>query len=280
MKKKITIVVALVLAVAMVTGGLFAAGVGAESLPSSKAAAQVKDITILSWVAAPPDNTPAWSTILGQSIKTPNQKDLFIDVSLESGLYTRTLVKSKRTAADDEDWDTSVAHAEIDVRVVIDEGTPNERIASPSDVVFNMREQTLSAKFMGIFTGDCFNVVLADPQIDNDSDGDINEDPIDGIDNDEDGFVDEDGPDYIITINYDCLEPEELDLILDTMSANSFNFVIDQLTPGVHTVSVQARIDVNGSAEEGEFEAKAMIGNGSVVIEVVRMIQDAEWLID
>lgn len=237
MRKSIVIAIAVVLVVAL--GAV--AGVAANSLPASKATAQVKDLTILEWTSA----NVTWTTILEQNIKTPNQKDLFIDVSLESGLYTLTLVRSKRTYAGDPNWDTSTAHAQIDVRVVIDEGTANERFASPGDVVFNMREQTLSAKFMGIFTGAC---LIVDPVT------------------------------HAVSINYTCLEPEELELILDTMSANSFNFVIDQLTPGVHTISVQARIETNGSAEEGEFEAKAMIGHGSVTIEVVRMIQGEDWL--
>jgi len=136
----------------------------------------------------------------------------------------------------------------------------------------------LSAKFMGIFTGASL-IVTEDPnQVDNDGDGLFSEDPIDGIDNDGDGLIDEDSPEYIVTINYALLEPEELQLILDTMSANSFNFVIDQLTAGVHTVSVQARIKANGSAEEGSFDAMATIGHGSVTIEVVRMIQNEDWL--
>jgi hypothetical protein len=272
MRKWIATALAVALVVTLAIGGL----VSAESLPSSKAAAQVKDINILSWT----DSSSDWSTILEQSIKTPNQKDLFMGVSLESGLYTRTLVKSKRNSEGDPDWDTSTAHAQIDVRVVVDEGTADERIASPSDVVFNMREQTLSAKFMGIFTGDA--IIVEEVPVDNDGDGLFNEDPVDEVDNDGDGLVDEDPEDYehVVTIDYELLEPEELELILDTMTANSFNFVMDQLTPGVHTVSVQARIDVNGAAEEGEFEARAMIGNGSLVIEVVRMIQGADWLID
>ncbi len=237
MKKLIAISVALVLILAAV-----AIPASAASLPSSKAAAEVSELTLIDWTEA-----EAWDTILEQSIKTPNQKDLFIDVSLETGLYTRTLVKSKRNFEGDPDWDTSRAKAQVQVRVVIDEGTPDERDASPESVVFNMREQTLSAKFMGIFTGASFTV-----------------DPVT----------------HQVTINYETLEPEELELVLETISANSFNFVIDQLTPGVHTVSVQARIATNGEAEEGEYEAKALVGKGSVVIEVVRMIQGAEWLVD
>lgn len=270
MKKTIAIALVTALVVTLVGVGLVAT---AESLPSSKATAKVSELTLIDWTVE-----EDWTTILEQSIKTPNKKDLFIDVSLETGLYTRTLVKSKRNEEVDPDWDTSKAKAEIQVRVVIDEGTADERDASPTPVVFNMREQTLSAKFMGIFTGDCLNVVPADPQIDNDEDGSVNEDPLDGIDNDEDGLIDEDGPDYVITINYDCLEPEELELTLETLSANSFGFVIDDLTPGVHTISVQARIATNGEADEGEWEAKALVGKGSVLIEVVRMINQSDLL--
>jgi len=258
-KKTIVIAFVTALVVTLVGVGFVA---NAEGLPSSKAAAKVSELTLLTWEPEAPSETPpgemdenipdvdyegSWTMILEQSIKTPNQKDLFIDVSLETGLYTRTLVRSKRTSADDEDWDTSRAKAEIRVRVLIDEDTDNERAASPGSVVFDMRNQTLSAKFMGIFTADCFEV-----------------DPGTGE----------------VTLIYECLEPEELDLILHTLAASSFNFVIDQLTPGVHTVSVQAKIFANGSAEEGQYEAMAMVGKGSVVIEVVRMIQDADWLID
>jgi hypothetical protein len=242
MKKTIVIALVTALVVTFVGVGLVAT---AENLPSSKATAKVSELTLIDWTVE-----EDWTTILEQSIKTPNKKDLFIDVSLETGLYTRTLVKSKRNDAGDPDWDTSRARAEIQVRVVIDEGTADERDASPTPVVFNMREQTLSAKFMGIFTAECFVV------------------------NPDTGEV---------TLIYDCLEPEELELILETLSANSFGFVIDELTPGVHTVSVQARIATNGEAEEGEWEAEALVGKGSVLIEVVRMINQSDlldWLIE
>jgi len=259
MKK--TIVIALVTALVVTLVGAALVG-NAEGLPSSKSAANVSELTLLEWEPEAPSETPPWeidenipdvdyegdwTTILEQSIKTPNQKDLFIDVSLETGLYTRTLVRSKQTSEANDDWDTSRAKAEIRVRVVIDKDTANQRLASPGSVVFDMRNQTLSAKFMGIFTADCFEV-----------------DPDTGE----------------VTLNYECLLPEELDLILHTLAASSFNFVIDQLTPGAHTVSVQAKIFANGSAQAGQYEAMAMVGKGSVVIEVVRMIQGAEWLID
>ena len=264
MKKSIVIAVAVALVVTLGAGAVWASNTG---IRASKATVQVSELTLLEWEPqAPSRNTSenmtgnipeepyngSWTTILTQNIKTPNQKDLIIDVSLETGLYTRTLVKSKRKSATDPDWDTSTAHANVMVRVGIDgeyaEGALNVQqpgVAFPRAVTFNEREQTLSAKFMGIFTGECLEV--------NQTTGNV-------------------------TINYTCLEPEELDLILNTLSANAFNFVVADLTPGNHVITVEAKIMANGAAEEGQYEAMALVGQGSVVIELVRMVKGENYL--
>jgi len=302
MKNKKTIkAIAPVLLVAMLVVGAVAVWGAGSGIKASKASAKVSELALLEWEPEAPSGTPPgemdesipedpydgeWTTILTQNIKTPNQKDLIVDVSLETGLYTRTLVKSKRNYEGDPDWDSSMAHSKVMVRVGVDgnyatvkPGVAQEAgVAFPRAVTFNEREQALSAKFMGIFTGDCL-IVTEDPtQIDNDGDGLFSEDPADGIDNDGDYKIDEDGIEYIITINYTCLEPEELDLILNTMSANSFNFVVADLEPGNHDITVEAKIIANGAAEEGEYEAMAMVGQGSVVIESVRMVKGEDYL--
>ena len=264
MKKLILIALAVVLVVALGAGAVWAQ----NGIRASKATAKVSELTLLEWEPQAPSETPpggmnesipetayngTWTTILTQNIKTPNQKDLIIDVSLETGLYTRTLVKSKRNYEGDPEWDSSTAHAKVMVRVGVDgnyttvgKGVAQEAgVAFPRAVTFNEREQTLSAKFMGIFTGDC---LIVDPGT-----GEV-------------------------SINYTCLEPEELDLILNTMSANSFNFVVADLTPGNHVITVEAKIIANGAAEEGEYEAMAMVGQGSVVIELVRMMKGEDYL--
>ena len=227
MNKSIVIAVALALVVVLGAGVVWAS----NSQPASKATAKVGDIYIIN------STDMAWDTILEQDIKTPNQKDLFIDVSLECGLYTQTHVKSKGG-----NKDTATAEAMVKVRVLVDGDE-----AYPGKVVFNYREQTLSAKFMGIFTGECLDV-----------------DPVN----------------HTVTINYTCLEPEELNLTLDTMSANSFNFIMDDLTSGVHTVEVQAMIDTTAVAGAGTAEAWATIGRGSVTIELVRMIKGEDILLE
>jgi hypothetical protein len=262
MKRPITIALVVTLAVALLVSGV----VYGSGIRASKATVKVSELTLLEWAPEDPSEagpggltessanyTGNWTTILTQNIKTPNQKDLIIDVSLETGLYTRTHVKSKRSYEGDPDWDSSTAHANVMVRVCVDGnyatvGVGEEQeagVAFPRAVTFNEREQTLSAKFMGIFTAECIEV-----------------DPDTGA----------------VTLNYTCLEPEELELILDTMSANSFNFVVADLTPGNHVITVEAKIEANGAAEEGKFEAMAMVGQGSVTIELVRMVKAEDYL--
>ena len=75
----------------IVLAGLAIGGAAAQSSqPSSKVTAAVSSVTILQ----PTEGETEWTTILSNTLKTANQKDLFVDVSLECGLYTDTLVKS------------------------------------------------------------------------------------------------------------------------------------------------------------------------------------------
>ncbi len=264
MKKIIVIGLVLVLVLTLGAGAVWANGNG---IRASKATAMVSELTLIDWDPAEPsgddpedmdasipedDYESEWTPILTQNIKTPNQKDLFIGVSLETGLYTRTLVKSKRNFEGDPAWDSSTAHATVMVRVGVDGnyataavGVQEPGVAFPREVTFNEREQTLSAKFMGIFTAAFIEV-----------------DPVTGA----------------VNLRYDLLEPEELDLILNTLSANSFNFVVADLTPGNHVITVEAKILANGAADAGKYEAMALVGQGSVVIESVRMMKFEDYL--
>lgn len=132
MKKLILIALAVVLVVALGAGAVWAN----SSQPASKATAKVGEIAVIN------STTMGWTTILEQDIRAPNGKDLFIDVSLQCGLYTQTDVKSKGG-----NKDTSNADAMISVRVLVD-GTP----AEPGEVVFSRRYQELSATLQGIIT--------------------------------------------------------------------------------------------------------------------------------
>lgn len=208
----------------------------AQNQPSSKFTAQVGMINVMNELSVTTNSshstTGTWSTVLRNRLKTPNQKDLAIGVSLEVGLLTGTVVKSKLGTSD-----TSLAMAAVEVRVLVD-GVE----ALPGQVTFGRRTQTLTATFMGLIDG-CLTV---------------------------------DTNTWSVVINYDCVQPEVLELLLDTMNANAFNFLLADIPAGVHDIQVQARINLGAAAQTGSARARALIGNGSMTVESVRMIRNED----
>ncbi len=193
--------------------------------PSAKFSAQVSKVTLITWKTV----NGFEREILSTSIKTPNKKDLLIGVSLETGLYTNTLVKDKYTGALDTS-DTSNAVAGIKIEVLLD-GKP----VAPSPVIYDRRDQILSAKLGGILSA-CTDL---------DGDGHI-------------------------TLDECTLLDEEIQLILDTMGAHHFNFVAPNVSPGEHTLTVVATIEIKATYQNGYAEAKALVGKGSLTVEEVR----------
>jgi len=209
-------------------------GYAQNSQPSSKVTAKTANLTLLPETHV----TGAWQTLLSNKIKTANQKDLFIHASFEVGLYTDTLVRSKGMVSD-----TSTAKATVKVRVVLDPGTAAERVVEPGEVVYGRRSQTLSATLEGAIAG-CLTIATN----------------IDGS--------------LSIVLDPLCVQPEVVQLILDTMDAASFSFVAVNVPQGVHTVAVQAQIETSGTAQNGTFVATGMIGKGAVTVESVRLIKN------
>ena len=130
--------------------------------------------------------------------------------------------------------DTSTANAAVRARVLVD-----GIVAQPGEVTFCRRTQELTAVFGGILQ----------------SCQDLNLDGI--ISSDECTFTD-----------------EELNLVLDTMNANSFAYVLENVGSGVHHVEVQIMIDAGGSAQAGSFDGYATVGKGSLSVEEIRLIKD------
>jgi hypothetical protein len=117
---------------------LFAIGILALASPSAlaqpaKATAKVGNVNVLNVTSF------GWTTILSGTIMTAQENALFIDVSLETGIYTQTKTRSNGNK------DTSGAEATIKVQVLVD-GVP----AYPGDVVFDRQSQTLSETLGGI----------------------------------------------------------------------------------------------------------------------------------
>jgi hypothetical protein len=137
--------------------------------------------------------------------------------------------------------DTSVARSAVQIRVLVD-GVPVE----PGAVVFGRRNQTLSATLEGQIA----NALTVDPTT------------------------------GAIVIDETLVVAEQIELILATMDAAAFNFVGINVPQGVHTIKVQARIRTGGSAEDGEYESKALVGKGSMTVESVRLIKDDNVILD
>jgi hypothetical protein len=129
--------------------------------------------------------------------------------------------------------DTASASATLEVRLLID-GDAN--VAYPNWVVYDKRAQTLSATLGGVIS----------------SCQDLN-------------------GDGVITVGTECVVTDEMiELILETMAAHHYNFIVANLSPGTHTVEVQVRIDTTDGAGAGTASAMAGVGRGSLSVEEVR----------
>ena len=70
----------------------------------------------------------------------------------------------------------------------------------------------------------------------------------------------------IQTLNSD----QSIELILDTLEAASFSFVDVDVPVGVHSITVQARVDTGGVPD---FAAFGLVGKGTLTVESVRLIK-------
>jgi hypothetical protein len=70
------------------------------------------------------------------------------------------------------------------------------------------------------------------------------------------------------------LNEQTIELLIATMSANAFNFILEDVSSGEHHIEIQARI--SSLTTGSDSTAKAAVGKGSVTIEEVRMTHDTE----
>lgn len=192
--------------------------------------------------------TGGWQKVLSANIHTAQQKDLIASASLETGLYTQTQVKGKNGSTD-----SSSANAQIELRVLVDlyaDGNGSaidetgavasgyDLVAAPGHVVFDKRMQTLSATLGGVLES-CTDTNL-------------------------DGTID---------VRTECtFTDEQIELVLGTMAAHHFNFVIPNLPSGTHRVVLQARISSGSSTQSGSASANGLVGKGSFTVEEVRAV--------
>lgn len=228
-------------------------GFGSAFAASAKATAKCGDISVVQL-------GDGYTPIFTQTIRTPNGGDLFIDVSLECGMMTNLQVMTKRAKRA-----LKRAEGTVMVRVMVD-----GMEADPGEIVFARRNHKMIAQFAGDMS-ECITIEPVIPEEPEDPPAEPpEEEPI---------------QEYIAVIDEECIQPATLELILDTMTANSFNFIASDLSSGEHTIIVQAKVSYiektqmdAGSNARGAVSA--YLGNGSVTIEAVKMIKDEDVVME
>lgn len=224
---------------------------GAASLPSSKAAVSMGQLIDLGALASTTGSSLAdttYKTVMTALIKTSNQADLSADVAVQCGLVTDTTVKSKTGTSD-----SSSAKGSVTVRVK----TTNQ---STSQVRYFYPTESGGTESNPAGVTYCSRVQQLDAK-----------------------FAGLNCTADLTTGVVTCTDPESLQLILATLNANSFNYLLPDMSPGVWKIEVQARaksaVSLSGSGL-GAASANAFVGLGSTRVETLRLIKDANTSVD
>ena len=158
------------------------------------------------------NNNGQWFTVMNASVKTSTNKTLFVSPSLVTGLYTNTQVKGGSSGTSQ----TATAVASVAVRVLLD----------CSNCVGVGLAQTPAATFTAAGYPDVAGSgIVFDARIQQMT-----------------ATLGSVITSTCITDLTTCT-PEQIDLILSTTSAHSFNFILPTVGSGTHTITVQARLD-------------------------------------
>ena len=200
-----------------------------------------------------------WFTVMNTSVKTSTTTDLFISPSLVTGLYTETQVKGSSSGTSQ----TSAATGSVAVRVLIDCSTC---ATTPGTAQSGSATYTAAAQPDPNGTGVVFDARIQQLT----------------------ATLGQVITSTCLTAN-NCTN-EQIDLVLNTTSAHTFNFVLLNVGSGVHTITVQARLDAgqvctntnnNGTGgvacnntvntSLGSSVAAALFGVGSVIVQPVHL---------
>ena len=239
----------LLITLAAVTTIALAAPADAQS---SKAAWRFKELVALSANTGGTTDT-GWVDILTTHIKTPNAKELAIGASIQCGLVTDTTVRSKNG-----DLDSSASRGRIKIRIKITQPDGSVVYAQPNNGADLVTDISLDNAGGGLTYCDRYQKLEA---------------KFSGLNCTAD----------LTTGVVTCADPEELRLLLKTLSANHFNFIHANAVPGVQTVTVQARAQAGmllGGTQLGAASAEAFVGAGALSVETIRLIKDADGTTD
>lgn len=261
------------LLLAVVVLALGAVGLAQNNLPSSKATADISTLVKCTMTVDTNDDGTAvlpnscvdlytgatvatdkeWIEIMSKPMKLSNSQSLFVSPSLVSGLYTRTRTKTQTGSIS-----TAQAMGAVYLKAVLipaNGGDPIvaaplsackagvlgcEQVSGDWGVVLDSRIQTLTQEL-----STCVIDVTT----------------IDG------------------TNNGTCTFTSTIDLILDTTSAHTFNFIFPNVGQGIYTVKIYAAVGSGATilAGSGSAVGASAFGLGSLQVESVRLVHDFQF---
>lgn len=192
-------------------------------------------------VVETPDN---FVTIMSSPMKVSNSQSLFVSPSLVTGLYTNTTTKTKTGSIS-----TAVAAGAVYMRAVLTDSAGNVlQIADP--------------------VGICTNDVLGCQQS---SRGDF------GVTLDSRiQTLSQTLSDCVVTVGTStgsCSFDSTLQLILQTTSAHTFNFIFPNVGVGTYNVAIQVAVNSGATVSgSGTAVGAAAFGLGSLAVESVRLV--------
>lgn len=173
-------------------------------------------------------------TLAEVQLKTTKKKDLIVSVSAECALMTDTKVKARDILPIDRDL------ASIEVWIEI---TPEDSLLLDGAYEGIMGPVTFAERVQ-IMEGTLSDMTYVCKEIE--------------------GEVICDWEDY----------PEEVNLTLKTTSANTFNFYILNLEPGVHTITAKAKLTTENDSPIESPNIMAAVGDRTIIVQEVRLVND------
>jgi hypothetical protein len=204
------------------------------------------------WSGNPAPVTPDnFATIMSVPMKVSSSQSLFASPSLVTGLYTNTLVKTKPGTTS-----TAMAAGGVYMRVVLSSDPAGLNILQIADPV-----------------GMCTNDVLGCQQL-NGSYGVVLDSRVQTLSQTLSNCV------VNVTVggvagSGTCTFDSTIDLILQTTSAHTYNFIFPNVGQGVYYVVVQLGVDSGATVSgSGAAVGSAAFGLGSLTVESVRLVHN------
>jgi len=191
-----------------------------------------------------------FAQIMKATMKVSNSQSLFVSPSLVTGLYTNTKTKTSSGGSS-----TATAEGAVYLRAVLrDPNNPNT-VLQIADPIADCTDQILGC--IKDTNGD-YGVVL-DSRVQT---------------------LSQTLSSCVVTVGITtgtCNFDSTLQLVLQTTSAHTFNFIFPNVGVGTYTISIEAAVNASGTLTTGSFGtaiAGAAYGLGSLTAESVRMVHD------